>query len=52
MTRPKDPYKITFDDLVSSRVGHLVAGILTDIYEFWHYDNREALILQEDNNNK
>lgn len=48
MVRPADPLKITFDDLIRSRVGHTVVGILTDVNGFWQYDNREMLIANDD----
>jgi hypothetical protein len=47
MVRPRDPYKITLQDLIDSRVGHTVVGILTDVHCFWQYDNREALIAHD-----
>eukprot|EP01135_Chromosphaera_perkinsii_P011787 Nk52_evm33s2496 gene=Nk52_evmTU33s2496 len=44
MVRPKDPLKITCDDLVKSGNGETVVSILIDSYGFWAYDNRESMI--------
>uniref|UniRef100_A0A8C4SSD0 Serine/threonine-protein phosphatase 2A regulatory subunit B'' subunit gamma n=1 Tax=Erpetoichthys calabaricus TaxID=27687 RepID=A0A8C4SSD0_ERPCA len=42
MVRPKDPYKITLQDLVNSNQGDTVVSILIDINSFWVYENRES----------
>ena len=49
MVRPKDPYKITLQDLVNSGQGDTVISILIDLNGFWTYENRE--VLASDNTN-
>ena len=51
MVTPADPLKITLADLVSSGKGDTVVSILTDLNEFWSYENREVLVVDggEDN---
>jgi len=44
MVKPKDPHKITLQDLISSGVGALVIAILIDCQGFWNYETRETLI--------
>ena len=34
---------ITLQDLLDSKIGGTICGILTNPREFWLYDNREAL---------
>lgn len=46
MVKPKDPNKITFEDLASSGVGETVMSLLVDMEAFYQYDNRESLIAQ------
>jgi Ca2+-binding EF-hand superfamily protein len=41
MVKPKDPFKITLQDLIRSRCGDVVVSILTDFNGFWMYENRE-----------
>lgn len=36
----------TFEDLVKSGNGHIVAFMLLDVNGFWQYDNRESLLQQ------
>ena len=47
MVKPKDPNKITFEDLASSGVGETVMSLLVDMEAFYQYDNRESLIAQQ-----
>jgi len=51
MVTPADPLKITLADLVNSGKGDTVVSILTDLNEFWSYENREVLVVDggEDN---
>ena len=49
MVRPKDPYKITLQDLINSGQGDTVISILIDLNGFWTYENRE--VLASDNSN-
>ena len=49
MVRPKDPYKITLQDLINCGQGDTVISILIDLNGFWTYENRE--VLASDNTN-
>lgn len=44
MVAPREPYKITLDDLQRSRCASAIISILTDVKGFWQYDNREILL--------
>ena len=44
MVKPKDPLKITLQDLISSGQGETVTNILIDLNGFWTYENREVLV--------
>jgi len=44
MVKPKEPNSITLKDLIDSKVGETVVGILTDVYLFLQYDQREQLM--------
>jgi len=46
MVAPADPLKITLADLVASGKGDTVVSILTDLNEFWSYENREVLVVE------
>ena len=48
MVRPEHPLKITLKDLMRCGVGDTVVNVLTDIKEFWAYDNRENLIGEDE----
>ncbi|GBG70700.1 hypothetical protein CBR_g7999 [Chara braunii] len=48
MVKPKDPLKITLQDLLDCKQGDTVAAMLTDVSGFWAHDNRENLAQQED----
>lgn len=50
MVKPKDPYKITLQDLVTSGQGDTVTSILIDLNGFWTYENREVLVANDDGN--
>lgn len=47
MVKPKDPYKITLQDLVNSCQGDTVTSILIDLNGFWTYENREVLVAND-----
>ncbi|XP_061824401.1 serine/threonine-protein phosphatase 2A regulatory subunit B'' subunit gamma isoform X1 [Nerophis lumbriciformis] len=47
MVKPKDPYKITLQDLVNSGQGDTVASILIDLNGFWTYENREVPVAND-----
>lgn len=47
MVKPKDPYKITLQDLVNSCQGDTVTSILIDLNGFWTYENREVLVTND-----
>ncbi len=47
MINPKDPYKITLEDLIRCNVGDTIVVMLTDTNGFWLHDNRETLIASE-----
>lgn len=47
MVKPKDPYKITLQDLVNSSQGDTVTSILIDLNGFWTYENREVLVAND-----
>ena len=48
MVKPEHPHRITLADLIRCGVGDTVVNMLTDIKEFWTYDNRENLIGEAD----
>uniref|UniRef100_A0A3B4YR77 Protein phosphatase 2, regulatory subunit B'', gamma n=1 Tax=Seriola lalandi dorsalis TaxID=1841481 RepID=A0A3B4YR77_SERLL len=50
MVKPKDPYKITLQDLVNSCQGDTVTSILIDLNGFWTYENREVLVANDNDN--
>ncbi|XP_065558661.1 serine/threonine-protein phosphatase 2A regulatory subunit B'' subunit gamma-like isoform X3 [Artemia franciscana] len=45
MVHPKDPTRITYDDLLNCGHGETVVSILIDLNGFWTYENREALVV-------
>ncbi|KAG7237220.1 hypothetical protein INR49_032553 [Caranx melampygus] len=47
MVKPKDPFKITLQDLVNSCQGDTVTSILIDLNGFWTYENREVLVAND-----
>lgn len=47
MVKPKDPCKITLQDLVNSCQGDTVTSILIDLNGFWTYENREVLVAND-----
>uniref|UniRef100_A0AAV2JHK0 Serine/threonine-protein phosphatase 2A regulatory subunit B'' subunit gamma n=1 Tax=Knipowitschia caucasica TaxID=637954 RepID=A0AAV2JHK0_KNICA len=47
MVKPKDPYKITLQDLVTCCQGDTVVSILIDLNGFWSYENREVLVAND-----
>ncbi|TRY75925.1 hypothetical protein DNTS_033490 [Danionella cerebrum] len=51
MVKPKDPYKITLQDLVNSGQGDTVSSILIDLNGFWTYENREVLVANDTESN-
>lgn len=46
MVKPKDPYKITLIDLITSGHGETVTNILIDLNSFWTHENRESLVAE------
>jgi len=44
MVKPKERSAITLKDLVDCKVGETVVGILTDVFAFLQYDQREQLM--------
>ena len=44
MVRPKDPIRITLEDLINCGNGDTVVSILIDLNGFWSYENREVLV--------
>ena len=49
MVRPKDPLKISLQDLVNCGQGDTVVSILIDLNGFWTYENREVLASEPSN---
>ncbi|XP_069494548.1 serine/threonine-protein phosphatase 2A regulatory subunit B'' subunit gamma isoform X2 [Ambystoma mexicanum] len=47
MVKPKDPFKITLQDLIQSGQGDTVSSILMDLNGFWSYENREVLVAND-----
>ncbi|XP_035757942.1 serine/threonine-protein phosphatase 2A regulatory subunit B'' subunit gamma isoform X3 [Egretta garzetta] len=47
MVKPKDPYKISLQDLINSSQGDTVTSILIDLNGFWTYENREVLVASD-----
>ncbi|KAJ3193242.1 hypothetical protein HK101_005178 [Irineochytrium annulatum] len=43
MANPKNPRRITLDDLLKCGVGGTIINILSDVRGFWAYDNRESV---------
>ncbi|KAJ6655667.1 hypothetical protein lerEdw1_004903 [Lerista edwardsae] len=50
MVKPKDPYKISLQDLINSSQGDTVSSILIDLNGFWTYENREVLVASDNDN--
>eukprot|EP00897_Mesotaenium_endlicherianum_P007983 jgi/Mesen1/7212/ME000371S06298 len=48
MVKPRDPLRITLEDLVECRHGDTVVSMLIDVGGFWAHDNRENLVAQQD----
>eukprot|EP00933_Yihiella_yeosuensis_P025063 TRINITY_DN19436_c0_g1_i1.p1 TRINITY_DN19436_c0_g1~~TRINITY_DN19436_c0_g1_i1.p1 ORF type:complete len:185 (+),score=45.83 TRINITY_DN19436_c0_g1_i1:60-614(+) len=48
MVKSKKPGVITFEDLVECRQGGTVLSMLIDAAAFWRYDNRESLMMEQD----
>ncbi|KAL3287791.1 hypothetical protein HHI36_002254 [Cryptolaemus montrouzieri] len=46
MVRPKDPEKITLDDLLTCGQGDTFISILIEFHGFWAYDNRESITVE------
>lgn len=46
---PHDPLRITLEDLLKCGKGPVVVRLLTDVNGFVDYENRESLLLQEEN---
>jgi len=51
MVTPADPLCITLADLINSGKGDTVVSILTDLNEFWSYENREVLVVDQGEDN-
>jgi serine/threonine-protein phosphatase 2A regulatory subunit B'' len=51
MVRPKDPLRITLQDLIDCGKGDTVVSILIDLDGFWTYENREMPIANDDSDN-
>lgn len=47
MVKPKDPYRISLQDLINSSQGDTVTSILIDLNGFWTYENREVLVASD-----
>lgn len=47
MVKPRDPCRITLQDLVNSCQGDTVSSILIDLNGFWTYENREVLVTND-----
>lgn len=47
MVKPQDPFKISLQDLVNSCQGDTVVSILIDLNGFWTYENREVLVVND-----
>ncbi|XP_012513371.1 PREDICTED: serine/threonine-protein phosphatase 2A regulatory subunit B'' subunit gamma [Propithecus coquereli] len=50
MVKPKDPLKISLQDLINSNQGDTVTTILIDLNGFWTYENREVLVANDNEN--
>merc|ERR1712151_1233188 len=48
MVKAKTPGVITVQDLVNCRQGGTVLSMLIDAAAFWRYDNRESLLMEQD----
>lgn len=48
MVKPKQQGMITLDDLINCRQGGTVLSMLIDAAAFWRYDNRESLMMDQD----
>lgn len=48
MVKPKTPGIITLDDLIECGQGGTVLSMLIDAAAFWRYDNRESLMMEQD----
>lgn len=45
MIKPKDPTKITLQDIINSGQGETMVSILIEFHKFWAYENREAMVV-------
>lgn len=52
MIKPKDPAKITLNDIIRSRMGHIFVNILIDFNGFWSYEFRETQAANHITDNK
>merc|ERR1712032_166805 len=48
MVKSKKPGTITLQDLINCRQGGTVLSMLIDAAAFWRYDNRESLLMEND----
>ncbi len=48
MVHPKDPLRITLQDLIDCGNGDTVVSILIDLNGFWTYENREVSIVNDE----
>nr|ACO15348.1 Serine/threonine-protein phosphatase 2A regulatory subunit B subunit gamma [Caligus clemensi] len=48
MISPKDPNKITLQDLIESRQGDKIVSVLIDLNGFWSHESRDDYITEED----
>eukprot|EP00931_Biecheleriopsis_adriatica_P110746 TRINITY_DN85040_c0_g1_i1.p1 TRINITY_DN85040_c0_g1~~TRINITY_DN85040_c0_g1_i1.p1 ORF type:complete len:473 (+),score=137.82 TRINITY_DN85040_c0_g1_i1:113-1531(+) len=48
MVKSKKPGVITLEDLIECRQGGTVLSMLIDAAAFWRYDNRESLMMEQD----
>jgi len=51
MVRPKDPLRISLQDLIACGQGDTVVSILIDLNGFWTYENRENLVSSNSSSN-
>ncbi|KAL8598219.1 Serine/threonine-protein phosphatase 2A regulatory subunit B'' subunit gamma [Nucella lapillus] len=47
MVKPADPLKLTLQDLINCGKGDTVVCILIDLNDFWTYENREYLVMDQ-----
>ena len=52
MVKPKDTLKISLQNLINSNQGDTVTTILINLNGFWTYENRKAIVANDNENSE